>query len=294
VPLPVALPGEKTSTEWEPGRSLYAELRRSDLTPGILDASIFIGYAWADEPRTGAGVVVTGIDTAAVESEARRLGECFRAIHKQFDFGVPTGSIDECLATAMSAPEACVFISDSGDNPTAGGVGDSPRFLRRLLELNAGPTLVAGLADAPATDLCCAAGVGAELKLSLGATLAPQLNEPLNVAAKVLALNSGPDRQARIRIGNVDVLLSQKRRPYHQVADMRQLGADPLQYKIVVIKIGYLEPDLKKHAPRALLCLSPGVVDQAIERLPYIQIHRPLFPFDRDALSLGLDVKIFE
>lgn len=291
--VPVALPGEKTSTEWEPGRSLYAELRRSDEVPGILDASIFIGYAWADEPRTGAAVAVTGVDASAVEREARRLGECFRAVHKQFDFGVQTASIDECIDAAMSAPEPCVFISDSGDNPTAGGVGDSPRFLRRLIELNTGPALVAGLADAPATERCCKAGMGAELNLRLGATLAPQLNDPITAAAKVLSVDCSADMQALVRIGKVDVILSRKRRPYHHVADMRKIGADPLQYKIVVIKIGYLEPDLKKHAPRALLCLSPGVVDQAIERLPFRHVARPMYPLDEWPADSKLDVKIF-
>lgn len=293
VRVPVALPGEKTSTEWEPGHSLYAELARSDKTSGILDASIFIGYAWADEPHTAAGVVVTGTEANAVEREARRIGECFRAVHKQFDFGVQTGPIDECIQIATGAPEPCVFISDSGDNPTAGGVGDSPQFLRRLLELKAGPALVAGIADAHATDICCNAGVGAELDLRLGATLAPQLNEPLRVRAKVLSVDSSADMQALIRIGNIDVIISRKRRPYHYVADMRRLGADPLKYKIVVIKIGYLEPDLKKHAPRALLCLSPGVVDQAIERLPYRHLTRPMYPFDELSSNATFECKVF-
>jgi microcystin degradation protein MlrC len=285
VPLPVTLAGEKTSTEWEPGRSLYGQLAKSDTAPGVIDASIFIGYAWADEPRTGACVVVTGTDQTAAGNEARRLAECFRAVHAQFNFGVETGSIDECIRIAMTAPEPSVFISDSGDNPTAGGVGDSPLFLRRLLEMNAGPALVAGLADAPAADACCRAGIGAELDLSIGATLAPSLNEALRVRAKVLAVDTSDDRQAAVQIGNVAAILSRKRRPYHHISDMRNLGCAPPAYKIVVIKIGYLEPDLKRHAPRALLALSPGAVDQAIERLPFRHIRRPMYPLERQALA---------
>ena len=63
---------------------------------------------------------------------------------------------------------------------------------------------------------------------------------------------------------------------------MRRLGLDPLAHKIVVIKIGYLEPDLKRHAPRAFLALTPGAVDQAIERLPFQRVRRPLFPLDKE------------
>src|SRR5690606_40494854 len=44
MPVPVALPGEKTSTEWEPGLSLYAGLPEVDAVPGVWDASMFVGY----------------------------------------------------------------------------------------------------------------------------------------------------------------------------------------------------------------------------------------------------------
>jgi microcystin degradation protein MlrC len=43
LPVPVVLPGEKTSTEWEPGLSLYAALREVDPVPNVMDASIFVG-----------------------------------------------------------------------------------------------------------------------------------------------------------------------------------------------------------------------------------------------------------
>ena len=62
VRIPVILPGERTSTLVEPGKSVYASLQESDPVPGILDASLWVGYVWADEPRSSATVVVTGTD----------------------------------------------------------------------------------------------------------------------------------------------------------------------------------------------------------------------------------------
>src|SRR5690606_15701969 len=44
VQIPVVLPGERTSTEWEPGKSVYASLAKSDTVPGVLDASLWVGY----------------------------------------------------------------------------------------------------------------------------------------------------------------------------------------------------------------------------------------------------------
>ncbi len=78
------------------------------------------------------------------------------------------------------------------------------------------------------------------------------------------------------------MIVSEKRRPYHSIAEIQRLGVDPLAYKFVVIKIGYLEPDLKRAAPKAFLALTPGAVDQAITRLPFKRIKRPMFPFDQD------------
>eukprot|EP01137_Pigoraptor_chileana_P024403 Opistho-2@92302 len=53
VPIPVLHSGERTSTEEEPAKSLYAGLCVYEQPP-ILDASLFIGYVWADEPRSHA------------------------------------------------------------------------------------------------------------------------------------------------------------------------------------------------------------------------------------------------
>lgn len=280
--IPVALPGEKTSTEWQPGERLYAELPRSDAAPGVLDATLLVGYAWADEPRASAVALVTGTDAEVAARECERLARLYWEARREFDFGVRAGSIDECIDWALAAPEASVFISDSGDNPTAGGADDVPVFLGRLLARGVTSALVAGLADAPAVDACLVAGVGAELDLALGGKLDPRVAEPLPVRATVRHVAPGDNPEVVIQVEGVTVILSRRRRPYHFVRDMQRLGVEPLDHKIVVVKIGYLEPDLKRHAPLNFLALSPGAVDQDLVRLPYKRIHRPIFPLDPD------------
>ena len=59
IPIPILLPGEKTSTRIEPGKSLYAKVDPITKREGVIDAAIWIGYAWADEPRNHAVVMVT-------------------------------------------------------------------------------------------------------------------------------------------------------------------------------------------------------------------------------------------
>ncbi|MBE2238591.1 MAG: M81 family metallopeptidase [Caldilineaceae bacterium] len=279
IPIPVVLPGEKTSTEWAPGDRLYAALTESDGAPGLLDISLLVGYVWADEPRTSATVIATGLDRNVLAREAQKVAQRYWDARHEFQFGVPAGTIDECIAWGLDAPESCVFISDSGDNPTAGGAGDTTVALAALIKHGA-PAVVASIADAPAIQTMLAAGVGASVAVELGGKLDPITCQPLAVHGIVRHLARSENTEAVLQVGDVHVIVTERRRPYHFVADMQRLGLEPLAHKLVVIKIGYLEPDLKRHAPRALLALTPGAVDQAIERLPFQRVRRPLFPLD--------------
>jgi microcystin degradation protein MlrC len=283
IRVPVVLPGEKTSTEWEPGMSLYANLDETE--PGVLDKSIFVGYVWADEPRSTATILISGTDDAAMRRAGNAIAQRYWDARAEFAFGVPTGSIDECIDWALAASESPVLISDSGDNPTAGGAGDTPVFLRHLIARNVPDAVVSCIGDAPATEACYIAGVGAEVGLSLGGKLDPVASKPLAVTGKVVFLLDTPDpseRQAVVQIGGVQVIISQRRRPFHTVPDYQRVGIEPTQHKMVVNKIGYLSPELKAIAAKAFLALSGGAVDQAIERLPFERITRPVYPLDPD------------
>lgn len=77
VPIPILLPGEKTSTRIEPGKSLYAQIPSVENQDGVIDAAIWIGYAWADEPRNHAMVMVTGDDKEQVTTGAEKLAKSF-------------------------------------------------------------------------------------------------------------------------------------------------------------------------------------------------------------------------
>ena len=100
LPVPVILPGERTSTEVEPAASLYTQLAEVDGVSGVLDASIFVGYVWADEPRSTAAVIVTGFERDVIKREATRLAQAYWEARRQFTFGVPAGTIDQCLEWA--------------------------------------------------------------------------------------------------------------------------------------------------------------------------------------------------
>jgi microcystin degradation protein MlrC len=80
----------------------------------------------------------------------------------------------------------------------------------------------------------------------------------------------------------VTIVLAADRRPFPDRASIAAAGVDPMAQKIVVVKLGYLFPDLYDHAPRAIMALSPGATDLRLDRLPYQHLTRPIYPLDGD------------
>jgi microcystin degradation protein MlrC len=88
------------------------------------------------------------------------------------------------------------------------------------------------------------------------------------------------ERQAVVRIGGITVVLTARRRPFHNLADFDVLGLDPRAVRLLVVKSGYLSPELAPLANPNLMALSDGVVNQDVARLPVKCIRRPIFPWD--------------
>jgi microcystin degradation protein MlrC len=95
-----------------------------------------------------------------------------------------------------------------------------------------------------------------------------------------------------VRVGSVHIIVTRKRKPYHKEIDFTRLGLYPRKADIVVVKIGYLEPELYAMRADWLLALTPGGVDQDLERLPFKRIQRPMFPFDKTMTEPDLSARI--
>ena len=285
APIPVLLPGERTSTEWEPGKHLWAQLPTLNAQPGILDVSLLVGYVWADEPRSTAAAVVTGTNIPLQEKIADNLAQQYWDARKEFQFGTTTCTIDECVDAAMKATTQPAILADSGDNPTGGGTSDRAEVLESLLRHKATNTVVASITDRPATDACYAAGVGATIPLSIGATLDPVGSKPVHANGKVLFLLPVTDprlREAVVQVQGVTVVVTSTRRPYHDLIDFTRLGLQPKSFKIIVVKSGYLSPELSPIANPSLMALSDGSINQDIVHLPANQYRVPTYPFVED------------
>ncbi|WP_396652806.1 M81 family metallopeptidase [Microbacterium sp. Marseille-Q6965] len=293
VRVPILLPGEKTSTRVEPARSLYAQIEQVEKRAGITDAAIWIGYAWADEPRCHATVMVTGDDAAAIATEAERIAGELWDVREDFAFVGPPGSLDEGIAAAIAHAAAGggrpYLVSDSGDNPGAGGSGDVTWTLARLLnkpELTAPDapvTYVASIFDQGAIEQLFAHTPGDVVDVEAGARVDHRVSGPVRIRGELLSLREGDPAAGRIAVigvGGIRAIVTEFRKAFHATNDFSSLGLDPGEADIIVTKIGYLEPTLYDVAKGWTLALTPGPVDQDLERLGHRRIVRPMYPYD--------------
>lgn len=283
VRVPMLLPGERATTGVEPMASLLATAREIEAMPGILNAEVIIGFGWADSPYSTASVAVVAEDDAHLplaRREARRLAQAMWDRRHDFAFDQEVApSIDVAIDRALEAAEPCVFLADSGDNITAGAPGDRMDILSRLLARGVPDAVVAGLPAAEGVAACAAAGLGAAVSIPLGGgrTLAGTVEH---------VAGTSPDQPwlatALVRSGGVRVILTSIRHAFTTLEQFRRAGVEPLGHKIVVVKLGYLFPELRDAGPREILVLSPGASDMDLRRLPFRYVTRPILPLDDD------------
>ena len=292
IPVPILLPGEKTSTRVEPAKSLYAKIPEVTKRDGVIDAAIWIGYAWADEPRNHGVVMVTGDDKKNVGSAAEELARSFWDVRSKFGFVAPVDSLTGSLNKALKSNKHPFFISDSGDNPTAGGAGDVTWSLTQILarpefKSKNGPSLI--YASIPGPELVKKAretGIGKKITGYAGAEIDARFAPPVLLSGTVEAI---AERAIVVRVGSVRVIVSEDRNRKTNFSDLK---LNPLKTDIIVVKMGYLVPYLYDMRADWIMALTPGGVDQDLETLDYRRINRPMFPFDKHLTDPDLKAKM--
>jgi microcystin degradation protein MlrC len=293
VAVPILLSGEWTSTRVEPAKSLYALVPEVEAMPGVIDAGIWIGYAWADERRNQGVVMVYGDDQEQVGKGAKKLAEKFWSVRRQFVFEAPTYPLEKCLDLAIASNKKPFFISDMGDNPSGGGSGEVTWTLARLLkrpELRTpnGKTLIyASIPGPEMIDAAKKAGVGNQAEAMVGAMTDNAHEGPVKLAGTVMFTN---DNFAVIKAGNIHVIVTLRPQSFQQERQMTSIGLNPRTADIVMVKQGYLVPEWYNMQADWVMAHTRGGVDQDLANLPYKRVIRPIFPLDPDMPDPELNV----
>lgn len=310
VRVPVLLPGERTSTVYEPAATVFGALEPAIHRYSAVDVGLWVGFFWADEARCTASVLVTGYDEQSILACAKEVATSYWDARR--DFGIVSehhGTYEEAIDFLLEAdPPKPLYISDSGDNITAGASGDMTYALertvsRRDLAASGKVVLIAGLWDPSAVDAAEAAGLGATFEHALGAILDDRFASPVPGTWRVERFIEGTFDAGVVGVllsqGAVHVSAQRYRSPFLRPTDpafvkrpmQGQAFIEPGDYDAVVVKNGYLFPGQRDDAASAFMAITPGPTDLDFTRLRYMRIDRPMFPFD-DEFEAELTPKI--
>lgn len=296
ISLPILIPGETAVTSLAPANQLYGSLPEYDSVPGMMEANILLGFAWNDRPWTKCTAFAVSEDSVELAHEqATRLANSIWAAHEEFILRMETAEVDEGLLRALASPQRPVYVSDAGDNTTAGAAGELTYVLQEALRLNANEDVVIAGITAPETVAQLnAAGVGAEVEITLGAEHWSRPTTDKRVTVKVEACGEYLDLSgfqpyrsreaawAKVRVGNVVATFHARPIGITTPEHFQSMDIDPLAHKLYVVKLGYLHPRIEDIAARHVLLLSDGVSQLDLSRLTWERLARPTWPLDKD------------
>jgi len=284
MPFLIPMPWQSTLTEPMGGLMALGESLESEQ---VFAAQFVPGFPLADIYDSGPSVIAYGCDRLAVETAAERLAQAVLA--RRTDFGGHLYTPVEAVAHALEhgARPGVVILADTQDNPGGGGDGDTTDILHELLRHKAQRVCAGVLCDADFVDAARRAGVGATIDAPLGAASgigAPPLREQF----EVLALGSGRftgtgpfylgcqmdlGAMTRVRCGGplgIEIVVSSRKQQAADQAMFRHVGADPADYRILVLKSSvHFRADFGALAQDILVVAAPGVNVANLRQLRY-------------------------
>lgn len=289
--IPILIAGEKSETSVEPMTSMINLLKKEEENPNILAASYLLGFPWADSKDAGVTALVIADDKNIANQCAKKLAAEFWNRKEDFKFHVETYSNTEAINIAINAKERPLYLSDSGDNPTAGAAGDSVDFINDLLKNDLvkqynKDILYSGFFDPVSCEKCFEAGENADVDIELGGKFDNISKGTVKLNVKVIKLNecygTYKSKIALVKYQNIFIVITSKHIGFGDNELLHSIGIDEYKCDIVILKLGYLEDCFKPSSKRAIMAASKGASCEILEDLPFNKVPRPIYPLDKN------------
>jgi microcystin degradation protein MlrC len=287
IRIPLLVSGEHSETRVEPAKSLFESLTKYDKLPSILCSSYVMGFPWADNPFSGAGVLVTGwlADIEALKELAKQMSIDFWDRRSEFVLTTEALEPESALKKAIEFNDKPVIISDTGDNPTAGASQDTTRFLRIMIENGAQNALYTCVTDPAAYLECLKHKVDDMFRLDIGACYSGIESERYSVEVRLVKqIEVQGTGYAVLKSRGVTFLVSNKRVATYYPETLRSMGLMPEDFDIIGIKAGCLNPDYQAMSKLCLFALTEGDTSLDFSKLPYKKLTRPMYPLVSDIM----------
>ena len=293
------LPAQSTGTEAAPLSSVHSRAAEIKADDQVISIAVMAGFAYADTPFTGPSIIVTTNDQ--VELADAYADELSAILFEQRKEALPRFlSPTEAVLLAKRQERGPVILADSADNIGGGTTGDGADALVAMLEKNVSEGAIV-LADPEAVALCWRAGKGTEVTLAVGGKVDDLHGLPVTVTGRVRAISAGvfecelPDnhfasfygetvhmgRCVWLRVGGVNILLTERKTPPLDLAQLRHIGIMPETQSMIVVKSAVAYRAAYMPIATAVIEMdTAGLCSANLSRFPYQHLKRPIFPLD--------------
>jgi microcystin degradation protein MlrC len=299
--LPLLTHTLKQGTDDQPTKSLIVACKQAEKQNPILAATFFGGFPLADMPDAGAStLVIADKDGRLAGEKAREIADL--AWQQRPDFIYHCGSLQETIRQAKKAPDFPVILLDHEDNCGSGGTQDVMTVIKEIVDQGLDGVAVAAVFDPQAVKEMQRAGVGSEIKISLGGKIAmPSLSllpKPLEIKGKVRTLSDGRwtvhgpmytgvevdmGPSAVFDTGKVKIVVVSLHHEPWDTGVFTALGIQPQHEKYLLLKSRiHYRAGFAPIGKQTLLCDGEGVTTSRNELLQYRYLRRPIYPLDAE------------
>ena len=259
-------------TLMEPMLSVMTE--RARLAADVIELAFCFGFPYADFKDCGPAIAAYAVTQSAADAAADAMVAAVAVKESEFtqDLLRSAAAVAEAktLAASTNGP---IVIADTQDNPGGGGHGDTTELLAELVRQRAQNALVCLINDAESAAACHAAGLNAEISLSLGGK---SDGMPYDCVVRVATLTDGRftltgpmgagnpadlGPSALLDIGGVKVIVVSRKMQALDQAIIRHFGIEPSSLAILALKSSvHFRADFGPIAGAVLIAEAPGPV----------------------------------
>lgn len=282
-----------------PAKGLYDDLAGVMTWPGILSASVAMGFYYSDVAEMGSSfLAVADGDPDLARRAARWMAR--RAWDRRHEFVAPLPSPEEAVRAAAKAERTPVVFMDIGDNVGGGSAGDSTILFSEIVRQGVSGALVI-LYDPAAVTACVAAGVRSTVDLVVGGNTDDLHGRPVRIRGRVRTISDGYYTETEVRHGGWSdydqgvtavvetgeqhtVILTSRRMAPMSLEQVLSLGIHPERKRILIAK-GVVAPRAAYEPVAAEIVLvdTPGSTANNPRHFAYQRRRKPLYPIEADA-----------
>ncbi len=292
--LPLLSHQEQFLTARGPMKIWFDRARAMEADPKVLQASNYPMQPWLDVAEGGwSTIVVTDNDQPLAERLADELADLAWSMRADFQRKEAV-SVDAAVRMADAADKGLVVLSDTGDTVFGGAAGDSNLILEAMLRLGIRSRALLPLIAPETVARLAQAGVGAQVTLPVGGTVAKAFFQPIEVTGVVRHIGGGKVNLTRhyqdeidmgrtvvFDVGPVTLLISELRGVAGNLPDVyRAFGVEPLDYKMAVLKTASNFQYFASMTSQVIRVDTRGPGQSDVFGLPWKRIPRPVYPLE--------------